>query len=206
MPRIVEGRVPARPQSPQQQERVRRILRAAARQGAENGLDRVQMHEIAKESGVAIATLYRYFPSKMHLFTLVMRDRVERMSDSMSRRHPSNTRVANPVQAITDLLIASTIEMMKAPLLAQAMMISNNAALHASPGQSTEAGEAFAGLLLSTAGIDQPTARDLQLVRLIEQSWYGVINSGLNQHTPIERMQDDIQVSCELLLREWNDR
>ena len=96
--------------------------------------------------------------------------------------------------------------MMKAPLLAQAMMLSNNASLHAAAGQSTEANDHFAVLLLSTAGIEDPTARDLQLVRLIEQSWYGVINSGLNQHTPVEQMQDDIRVSCELLLGEWSTR
>ena len=33
--------------------------------------------ELAKAAGVAIATLYRYFPSKAHLFTAVMRWQVE---------------------------------------------------------------------------------------------------------------------------------
>ena len=218
MPRVAEGRAPAQPHSPEQQERVHRILRAAARQGAESGLERVQMQEIAKESGVAIATLYRYFPSKMHLFTQVMRAQVERVGNRTTRQHsdgspphpsvqaPSPGPVHQPVQAVTDLLLAATAEMMAAPLLAHAMLMSNNATLHGDDGRPTEASEAIAALLFDTAGIAEPTVRDHQLVRLIEQSWYGVINSALNLHTSMDQLDSDIRASCELLLGEWNHR
>ena len=67
MPRIAENREPAVPSSPGQRERYRRILRAAAEHGAKNGLERGQMVDLAKDAGVALATLYRYFPSKTML-------------------------------------------------------------------------------------------------------------------------------------------
>lgn len=178
---------------------MRRILHSAARQGAEQGLERVQMHDVAKESGVAIATLYRYFPSKLHLFTAVMRDRVERMEAAAARvpRH------RDPVVAITEMLVDATAQMMAAPLLAQAMMIANNAVLHDSASHSTEPGMVFSRLLLSTAGIDDPTPRDRQLVRLIEHGWYGAINSAINRQRPWEELEDDVRVTCRLLLVDW---
>ncbi|MEK8145910.1 helix-turn-helix domain-containing protein [Streptomyces sp. M10(2022)] len=61
MPRIAEARAGAEPSSPKQHARRRGILRAAADIAAETGLERVQMHEVAKSAGVAIGTLYRYF-------------------------------------------------------------------------------------------------------------------------------------------------
>lgn len=201
VPRIAEVRPPAQPNSPQQQERVQRILRAAGRQGAINGLERVQMHEIAKEAGVAIATLYRYFPSKMHLFTAVMRSRIQRMEVSVPRPAPGT----GPVQAVTDLLLAATVQMLHAPLLAHAMMVSNNAAIFATDAEANRTHDSFSQLLLGTAGIVGPTSRDRQLVRLVEQSWYGVITAALNQRNPAEQVEDDIRASCQLLLADWSD-
>ena len=44
------------------------------------------MHDVAKDAGVAIATLYRYFPSKTHLFTALMGAQVERLAEVTDRR------------------------------------------------------------------------------------------------------------------------
>ncbi|MGW4094751.1 TetR/AcrR family transcriptional regulator [Nocardia sp. NPDC004750] len=49
--------------------RRRAILRAAARLGSERGLEHVQMSDVAASAGVALGTLYRYYPSKHHLFS-----------------------------------------------------------------------------------------------------------------------------------------
>lgn len=58
MPRIAEARPSAEPSSPGQKARYQRILRAAAaKHGAEHRLERVQMHDVAKEAGVAIAMM-----------------------------------------------------------------------------------------------------------------------------------------------------
>lgn len=81
MPRVAENRPAAEPQSPGQKARYARILSVTARLGAERGLEHVQMHDVAKEAGVAIATLYRYFPSKTHLFTAIMSAQVDHMGD-----------------------------------------------------------------------------------------------------------------------------
>ena len=176
MPRVAEIRSPAEPTSPEQVERYRRILRAAARNGAAQGLERVQMLDIARDAGVAIATLYRYFPSKTHLFTALMRSQVERLSELSVHPLPGE----RSEDGVARLLVRAGQQLLQNPLLAQAMMQSNNATVAQSPGAGVT--EVFIDLILVAGGIDQPTAHDRRLVRLLEQAWYGIVISALNQH------------------------
>ena len=48
--------------------RRQRIVRAALRALANSDYDQVRISEVARDSGVALGTLYRYFASKEHLF------------------------------------------------------------------------------------------------------------------------------------------
>jgi AcrR family transcriptional regulator len=43
------------------------MLTAALTLASRGGYDAVQMREVAEQAGVALGTLYRYFPSKVHL-------------------------------------------------------------------------------------------------------------------------------------------
>ena len=61
------------------------ILTAAARLGAAKDLDRIGAQEIAADAGVALRTLYRYYPSKHHVFAAVL---TEQVSHSARRRRP----------------------------------------------------------------------------------------------------------------------
>jgi len=57
---------------PARLERRRRILDAAIALAADGGYDAVQMRTVAERSEVALGTLYRYFPSKVHLLVSAM--------------------------------------------------------------------------------------------------------------------------------------
>ena len=78
MGRGTEPRLPAAPVSGRQVARRVRILRAASDVAARDGLAGVQMQDVAKEAGVALGTLYRYFPSKPYLFTAVFECKASR--------------------------------------------------------------------------------------------------------------------------------
>ncbi|UWP86532.1 TetR/AcrR family transcriptional regulator [Dactylosporangium fulvum] len=62
------------------QRSVEQILRAAELLVARDGPS-VALEEIAREAGVGPATLYRHFPSRMHLFERVYRDRTARVAE-----------------------------------------------------------------------------------------------------------------------------
>lgn len=195
MPRIAENRPPAQPHSAEQRERHRRILRAAAVHGTKRGYDRMQMADVARDAGVAIATLYRYFPSKTHLFTALLSSQVNRLDHDSRDQEPGQ----EPWEAVAATLISAGRRLLERPLLAQAMLQSNNASVSASGSQGGVT-SAFGNMLLRLADVVQPTARDHQLVRLIEQTWYGVLISWINGHTDGDQAEGDTALACRLLL------
>ncbi len=195
MPRVAQGRAPAEPSSPGQIARYRRILSAAAAHGAEQGFDRVQMHDIAKEAGVAIGTLYRYFPSKTVLFTSLLHSQVGRLDVTIEDPRPGQS----PAEAVADVLITAGEQLMRQPLLAQAMFQANNATV-AGDSVGPPVTSAFMGVILRVGGVTVPTAHDLRLVRLIAQTWYGVLISQLNKLVDAEAAEADTRLACELLL------
>ena len=196
MPRIAEPRPPAEPSSPGQRARHLRILRAAAHFGAEKGLERVQMHEVAKAAGVAIGTLYRYFPSKTHLFTAVMAEQIDRLDASVPGVAPGTA----PEDAVAELLVHASRQLLVTPALASAMLQSSNAANAAMVTDAGRIDTMFHSLLLRTLGLDNPTAHDVTLVRLLVQCWYGVLQSSLNGRVSMPDAENDIRVACRLLL------
>src|SRR5581483_11808049 len=77
------------PLTERQEERRRRILQATARLAGRGGYDAVQMREVAESAGVALGTLYRYFPSKVHLLVATMQDQLEQLHATLRKRPPT---------------------------------------------------------------------------------------------------------------------
>src|SRR5688500_15188478 len=71
-PRPVVSLTEVEPGSPAQRDRRRRILDATLALASKGGYEAVQMRAVAERAGVALGTLYRYFPSKVHLLVAEM--------------------------------------------------------------------------------------------------------------------------------------
>ena len=56
---------------------------------AEVGAEALQMRDVAQRSGVALATVYRYFSSKDHLLAAALEDWQKRHQPIPKRRRPS---------------------------------------------------------------------------------------------------------------------
>lgn len=72
--------------TPAQVTRRDRVIDAAYELLLSTPYDGIQMKEISEESGVALATVYRYFSSKEYLFVLVLSRWVERFSSRVHHR------------------------------------------------------------------------------------------------------------------------
>ena len=197
MPRVGESRAPAEPSSAGQKARYRRILRAAARLGARDDLERVQMQDVAREAGVAIATLYRYFPSKVHLFAAVMRSQVLRLNEEAMPPAPGQ----DPVNAVADLLVRIGHEMLDSPQLSLSMIQANNQAQKVAGSGSEQIDATFEEIVMRTAGYaDDATPDHHSRSRLVIQFWFGVLMSVLNGRSSAADADADVRRACELLL------
>src|SRR5215213_7088144 len=68
-----------------QRERRRRILDATLVLASKGGYDAVQMRAVAERADVALGTLYRYFPSKIHLLVSGLAREFERAQEKGDR-------------------------------------------------------------------------------------------------------------------------
>ena len=110
------------------------------------------MRTVAERAGVALGTLYRYFPSKMDLVVAVVAEEIDLLETSIQRRPP---RAAAPARRAVDVLMRATRGLMREPELADALVRS----LIMSSVQ-TDFGDRITDLLLrvSSQG-DGPAAR-----------------------------------------------
>src|SRR5216683_5785385 len=69
-----------------QRERRKRILDATLALASKGGYDAVQMREVAERADVALGTLYRYFPSKIHLLVSGLIREFERTKEKLDKR------------------------------------------------------------------------------------------------------------------------
>ena len=80
--------------SASQRERHKRILDATLALASKGGYDAVQMRTVAERADVALGTLYRYFPSKIHLLVSALTLEFGRTRDKLDRRPiPGDTSV-----------------------------------------------------------------------------------------------------------------
>ena len=101
-----------------QRERRRRILDATIALASKGGFDAVQMRAVAERADVALGTLYRYFPSKIHLLVSALAREFEQAETSLDRRAiPGDT----PAERVTYVLTRATRGLQRDPHLTEAL-------------------------------------------------------------------------------------
>ena len=102
-----------------QLQRRRRIVQAAAALASRGGIEAMQMRTVAERAGVALGTLYRYFPSKMDLVVAVVGEELDLLERSIERRPPS---APTPAGKAADVLMRAARGLMREPELADALI------------------------------------------------------------------------------------
>src|ERR1700758_5637037 len=101
-----------------QRERRKRILDATLALASKGGYDAVQMRTVAERADVALGTLYRYFPSKIHLLVSAMAREVAKLGERTERATvPGET----PYERLMFILSRITKGMQRDPQLTEAM-------------------------------------------------------------------------------------
>ncbi|RMF15754.1 MAG: TetR/AcrR family transcriptional regulator [Gammaproteobacteria bacterium] len=78
-PPAVELEQRRKPVQERSRERVDRILAVAAQLISEKGVDALKTSEIAREAGISLASLYRYFPNKAAVIKAIAERHIEKL-------------------------------------------------------------------------------------------------------------------------------
>jgi TetR/AcrR family transcriptional regulator, cholesterol catabolism regulator len=101
-----------------QRDRRKRILDATISLAAQGGFDAVQMRGVAEQADVALGTLYRYFPSKIHLLVSALGREFERAESRLAGRSPEGDTAA---ERVINVLRATTRGLQGDPHLTEAL-------------------------------------------------------------------------------------
>ena len=183
-----------------QRERRQRILDAARTLASKGGYDAVQMRDVADKAEVALGTLYRYFPSKVHLLISVMREQTDALADRLEKRPVEGPTAADRVIA---LMQQATGRLQRSPSLTEAMvraLMFADASAAADVASVTES--TTDAITHAIHGPDrEPSDEDAKIARVIEQVWLSSLLAWLSGRSSAAQMADDIEMATRLLLR-----
>ncbi|MFF5566579.1 TetR family transcriptional regulator [Streptomyces sp. NPDC012623] len=196
----VSGPAPPGTLTERQEARRLDILRATVRLARRGGFDAVQMREVAEEAGVALGTLYRYFPSKIHLLVATLLDRLEQLHATLRERPPSGGSAA---ERVGETLLRACRALQRDPCLADAML---RALTFADRGVSAEVASVSrrtTAIILDAMGPAVgpygPTPQQLSAVRVVEHTWRAVLVGRLAGRASAEEVRTDLATACRLI-------
>ncbi|GAA4846808.1 TetR family transcriptional regulator [Kitasatospora terrestris] len=183
--------------TPRQAERRRRILRASTALAARGGYEAVQMREVAEDAEVALGTLYRYFPSKVHLLVAVMREQLLHLHEQV-RRHPPTGE--DPATRVAEALTAAFHALQREPRLAEAMVRALSFADRSLSSEVDEVSGLTSAIVLEAARLPgAPSADQQAALRVIGHTWHATLLAWLCGRASLQEVRADLHTAARLL-------
>jgi TetR/AcrR family transcriptional regulator, cholesterol catabolism regulator len=182
-----------------QRARRERILAATLSLAARGGYDAVQMREVAERSEVALGTLYRYFPSKVHLLVSAMKSETDRLSARLARRQiPGDTRA----ERVSFVLERSTRSLQRDPLLTEAMIRALMAADASMAAEVAAVRQGMQDLLVQAIrdGSGKPVDNEVELAGILQDVWFARQIAWLGGRIGVTDVWRDIHTAITLVL------
>lgn len=173
-----------------------RVVRAALELGAEGGYDAVQMRDVASRAGVALGTIYRYFPSKDALLLAVMVEWLGDLERRVTRRPPTGS---TTVERIMDVIGRALRTMDREPRLTAAVIAAMTAGDPASVSAIEEVTRAIARILRAAfpAGVDPDL--EAAAAKVLGHVWWSATISWANGMGDIAWVEGEVREAAELI-------
>ena len=181
-----------------QRERRQRILDATLALASRGGYEAVQMRAVADRAGVALGTLYRYFPSKIHLLVSGLAREFERNQEKLDRvAIPGDT----PYERMLFVLGRVTRAMQREPMLTEAM---TRAFMFADPSAAAEVNTVarlMERMFTRAMHEGEPTADDIAIARVIGDVWLSSLVAWVTRRASADDVSNQLELAARLLLR-----
>jgi TetR/AcrR family transcriptional regulator, cholesterol catabolism regulator len=181
-----------------QRDRRKRILDATLALASKGGYDAVQMRTVAERADVALGTLYRYFPSKIHLLVSELAREFEQSQEKLDRKPiPGETSYERMMYVLGRI----TRTMQREPMLTEAM---TRAFMFADPSAAAEVNTVARLMeqILTRAMHDgEPSADDKAIARVIGDVWLSNLVAWVTRRASADDVSNHLELAARLLLR-----
>ena len=180
-----------------QRDRRRRILDATISLATKGGYDAVQMRTVAENADVALGTLYRYFPSKIHLLVSGLAREFEQAQEKLDRRQiPGET----PSERVLFVLGWVTRTLQRYPELTEAM---TRAFMFADASVASEVdtvGRLMEQMFARAMSDGEPTPENLAIARVIGDVWLSNLVAWVTRRASASDVTARLELTVRLLL------
>jgi AcrR family transcriptional regulator len=182
-----------------QQLRRERILDAAVELADEGGYDAVQMRAVAERADVALGTLYRYFPSKVHLLVSALGRTFQQLQDGVQLAGDNGTaeeRVYRVVAHVTRFLA-------KNRRLSGAMVRALMSADVEASGDVEAVDNVLVGFIAAATHDpgEAPTERDILIAHIIGKVWLIDVVTFLSGRMTVSQVLEDLESTISVCMR-----
>jgi TetR/AcrR family transcriptional regulator, cholesterol catabolism regulator len=184
-----------------QRDRRKRILDATIALASKGGFEAVQMRAVAEKADVALGTLYRYFPSKIHLLVSGLARELERGQERTDRAMiPGDT----AYERLLFVLGRITRAMQRDPNLTEAM---TRAFMFADASASSEVDTVgkliermFTRALHGAEDTGEATDEDRAIARVIGDVWLSNLVAWVTRRSSATDVAERLELTVRLLL------
>lgn len=187
-----------------QRDRRRRILDATVTLASKGGFDAVQMRAVAERADVALGTLYRYFPSKIHLLVSALARQFAETEATLGRRAVPGEL---PSDRVAYVLTRTTRGMQRDPHLTEALTRAFMFADSSVAGEIHVVGLRLTSMLSRALQGDQyvegaaPTEQEIAVARVISDVWLASLVAWVTGRLTAEEVNEHLDTAVDLLLR-----
>ena len=193
MSEVALGAIPA-----SQAARRERILDAATELATEGGWDAVQMREVAERAEVALGTLYRYFPSKVHLLVSVLGRTFTELHESARLEAADGT----PRERVYRVVAVMTRYLARHRRLSGAMVRALMTADSEAARDVEAVGDLLVGFIASATHAPGETAteHDTLVAHVIGKVWLTDVVTLLSGRMTVSQVLEDLEATIALVM------
>lgn len=172
------------------------IMDAALAIAAAGGYDAVHMRTVAERVGIAVGTLYRYFPGKTHLLVAALSREFQRLDVAGNWTTGADT----PRQRLDRLTTHLHDRWQRDPLLTDAMTRAFAVADTRVAAELDSAAATINALLARTLSAGEPTPAHLVVAGIISDIWLANLLAFISGRVSAEETRDRIDRAIQRLL------
>ncbi|MEO8814463.1 MAG: cholesterol catabolism transcriptional regulator KstR [Mycobacterium sp.] len=180
-----------------QRERRKRILDATMAIASKGGYDAVQMRAVADRADVAVGTLYRYFPSKVHLLVSAMGREIERIE---TKTEPLALVAGARHQRLNLVVSRLNRAMQRNPLLTEAMTRAYVFADASAAGEVDYVQKLIDSMFAQAMSDGEPTEEQFHISRVISDVWLSNLLAWLTRRASATDFSTRLDLAVRLLI------